>query len=495
MAAPPNSEPRLIQPLNPMQPPPPPATPPLLKAGETQDVPQTAKPDGADKPENQAKPENPNASEKDPMRELLDRVARFAPMVASTDPALARTLQALSQRGADPDQRTQPGFRHDVAYALQDLEKSPAGPGRLELPAALRSEMTQLANTAVGLTNERMQALMQTTAAIGDRSIVNDMRELAKDIGRYADQNTQAIDSRIDVAENKSRLGPRAPTQRPTPQSPSQDPGNEARAPTAPLDDHGGPGSGPSAPPPGASLNGNRNGDSYQSRNTSQGEVTTQHSVLDTLLRAMRPDLRAKQPPWEPPATPVADRLAASEQRTQMDADDREFAAAAQRGKSALDALQGFTNGEGATIMSKIREAAKTEPGGMPQVLSEMREGGRFADLRKQFANALADDAGFASAYEKAAGALAAYGKTRADIEPILARRPDAVAFTQRLGDLVAEIGQAAAWTPGKSDGRSMMDELAKQAAELLQRAVEAVKLAFSRSPEPSASSSPSPSP
>ena len=61
--------------------------------------------------------------------------------------------------------------------------------------------------------------------------------------------------------------------------------------------------------------------------------------------------------------------------------------------------------------MSKIREAAKTEPGGMAQVLSEMKEGGRFSDLRKQFSNALADDAGVAAAYDKAASSLAAYGK------------------------------------------------------------------------------------
>jgi ATP phosphoribosyltransferase regulatory subunit HisZ len=143
--------------------------------------------------------------------------------------------------------------------------------------------------------------------------------------------------------------------------------------------------------------------------------------------------------------------------------------------------------------MGKIEAAAKTEPGGLPQVLSEMRQGGRFADLRQQFGNALSDDAGFAAAYDKAAGALAAYGKTRAEIEPILARRPDATAFTQRLTEMDAEIGKAAAATPSKTEGRTMMEDLTKQAVELLQRAVEAVKSTFSRAPSASASSSPSP--
>ena len=145
--------------------------------------------------------------------------------------------------------------------------------------------------------------------------------------------------------------------------------------------------------------------------------------------------------------------------------------------------------------MGKIQAAAKTEPGGLPQVLAEMRDGGRFADLRKQFGNALFDDAGFAASYDKAAGALAAYGKTRTEIEPILARRPDATAFTQRLTEMDAEIGKAATETPSKTEGRSMMEDLAKQAGELLQRAIEAVKSAFSRSAAPGTSSSPSPGP
>jgi hypothetical protein len=178
-----------------------------------------------------------------------------------------------------------------------------------------------------------------------------------------------------------------------------------------------------------------------------------------------------------------------------MQSDDRTLASAEKRGRDALDALQGFTNGEGAAVMSKIREAAKTEPGGMQQVLSEMRDGGRFADLRKQFGNALSDDAGFAAAYDKAAGALAAYGKNRTEIEPILAGRPDAAAFTRRLTEMDAEIGKAASATPSKAEGRNMMEDLTKQAAELLQRAVDAVKTAFSRSPSRGVSSSPSPGP
>lgn len=207
----------------------------------------------------------------------------------------------------------------------------------------------------------------------------------------------------------------------------------------------------------------------------------------------MRPDGRQTPAPWEPPHTPMADRVAAEDRRVQTRKEDGAFLSAEKSGQAALSAVKSFANGEASVVMSRIREAAKTEPGGMAQVLSEMKDGGRFSDLRKQFNNALSDDAGVAAAYDKAASSLAAYGKNRTDVQDIIGRRPDNNALTQRFEQLDAEIGKAAATTPSKTDGRSMMEDLGKQAAELVQRAVDAVKSAF-RSPSASASAGPSPS-
>ena len=154
---------------------------------ETQDRPEiSAKPDGQNKPA---------VTEKDPIRDLLDRLERLAP--ATGDGVLVRTVQGLSQRGIDQEQLTQPNFRHNVAYALQDVEKSL---GRQELRSTLRTEMTQLAGTAVGLTNERMQALMASTATIQDRSLVAEIRNTGREIGLRADQNNPAINSAIEGA-------------------------------------------------------------------------------------------------------------------------------------------------------------------------------------------------------------------------------------------------------------------------------------------------------
>ena len=426
------------------------------------------------------------------MRDLLDTMDRLHGRIAAADPTLAQRMQALVQQGTDSGARAQEGFRTSVAYALQDLEKHHTG--RLDLPGAgLRTEMTQRAGTAPGLQNQAMQELMQATTSLNDRKLVGDIRLVAQAVANLGDQNLPAVQSHVDAIANKVRLAERLP-----------DPALPAQPATPPQP--AAPGSSPPVPPqpvvppqPGGRANTWQQPDGGANdprpQNGSYVQVPVQASSLDTLLRAMRPSARDGQAPWEPPATPMADRFSALNQRTQIEGDDRTFMRAEQRGKAALDALQGFANGEAATVMGRVREAAKSAPGGMAEVMAGMREGGAFADLRKQFNNALADDAGATAAYDKAANSLAAYGRARTDVDAIIGRRPDAAAAVGRLEKLDAEIGQAASSTPSKNEGQTMMENLSKLAAELVQKAVDAVRSAFSRSPSATSSPSTSPSP
>ena len=174
--------------------------------------------------------------------------------------------------------------------------------------------------------------------------------------------------------------------------------------------------------------------------------------------------------------------------------DTKAVARAEQNGQAALDALQGFQNNEGAGIMSRIREAARNNPGGMEGVLSEMRPGGRFADLRTQFNSALEHDRGFAAAYDKASTALAQYGDSRTAVDAIIAKSPTA-GLGAKFEALDAQIGEAAGKTPSSRDGMSKLDDITKQLAEIFQRAVDGVKSVFNRAAGAEASSRPSPSP
>ncbi len=426
--------------------------------------------------------------EKDPMRDLLQRIERATPLLANVDSELARSVKALARQSADAERAVQPGFRTEVAYLLQDIEKSAVG--RIELSATLRSEMTNLARSAPGLENERMLGLMGQTAGISDRSLVREIRVAGNDIGQQANQATPETQSRIDVIENRLRLTQRAPEPRQGPPTGPEQPveprqGQTPERPTTPEP--------PSRPRPDAvsaftAMPGN-GGQATQ-------PVLMARSPLDAVFSAMRPSEKVTGAPWDPSPTPMRDRLSTFERTMQEGADDRTLRRAEQSGRAALDALQAFSTGEGAAVMSRIREAARSEPGGMASVLSEMKQGGRFADLRGQFNNALLDERDVAAAYDRAASALARHGEDRTAVEQVIARRPDAANLSAKFDQMDAAIGEAAGNTPSRKDGKAMLDDLAKAAGELLHRAVVAVKSMVSRSPsaEPTARpSSPSP--
>ena len=407
----------------------------------------------------------------DPMRELLEHLERAQPTIANLDRNLAQTIQALTQQGADPERRAQPAFRHQVAYALQDLEKLPVWP--ISITPDFRSEITCLAATAPGLENQHMLALMRGTASLEDKRLIQDIRRAGTEIGRQADQSTPATQTTIEALENRVRLSPRRDEPRPDPRRPASERPLEADT------SRGGP------PPP----------DDPASRQTPIARRTHPGGALDTIFRGMRPKDQRSGGPWNPPPTPMAGRLAAFESQMQERRHERTLGRAEKSGRAALDALDAFRTGEGAIVMNRIRAAARAEPGGIAAVLAEMRTGGRFADLRQQFNNALATERGVMAAYDKAAAALARYGQDRVGIEQVIARRPDAANLSAKFEQMDAQIGEAAGGTPSRRDGKNMMDDLAQRAAELLQRAVDAAKSLFNRSPSTEAGTRAAPAP
>ena len=421
-------------------------------------------------PDRPSEPNQPAAGDKDPMQELLEHLQRAQPTIATLDHDLAQRIETLTREGAEPQRRAEPDFRHQVAYALQDLEKHALWP--MPMTPEFRSEMTRLAITAPGLHNPRMLALMHTTAALEDKQLISDIRGTGMNIGVSGNQNSPNTESEIAALENRVRLA-----QHPPEPATNRGPANSAGA-NQPRGD--------------AWLSPNVGQDGPASKPGAAGgqQPVYRRSILDTLLAGMRPKDQGPAP-WEPPHTPMAERLAAFEQRTH---DERAIARAEKAGRAALNALDGFRSGEGAAVMSRIHEAARGEPGGIAGVLSEMREGGRFADLRHQFNNALHTERGVAAAYDNAAATLAGYGQQRATLNEVIARRPEAVSLSAKFEQMDAEIGEAAANTPSRHDGKTMMDDLAQKAAELLQRAVDAVKAAFGRSPSAAAGAAPSPS-
>ena len=151
------------------------------------------------------------------------------------------------------------------------------------------------------------------------------------------------------------------------------------------------------------------------------------------------PDAKARA---ASPAGGLRDKLGVfTADRMQPRRDAEQMRRAAQAGTASSRLAGGARRQETTGILMKIRDAANAN-GGIERVLSEMRPGGAFEDLRKEFNVALSRDEGFSAAYEKATGALSNYAEARAAM--ISAPRPRTDVNLARLETLDQEIGAAA---------------------------------------------------
>ena len=419
---------------------------------------------------------------------LVVELATRRDRVASANPELGRDLDRILATASTTPSHADPTLRQSAAFLVQDVEK--ALRERINIAPETRNELTTLAGTAPGLTNDRMAALLRSTAAILDRRLVQEIRQTANEIAREPRQDAPAITSAIDVLESRGRLAPRAD---PIPDSPgaareaattgSQQHSPRIERPTAPIEETPGGGSGRGP---------------QQTNQQQPANVTIHRSAIDVLLGGLRGAIAGATDipgPLDAPHTPMAGRLAAAEARVQGEKEDRLLTRVEARGHAAIEALQGFQIGAAASIITRINDAARNNPGGLEAVLSEMRPGGQFADLRTQFNAALNTDHAVSAAYDKAAAVLAQYGKDRPALDAIIAKRPDATNLNAKFESLDAQIGEAASSAPSRHEGKSMIEDLSRQIADLLMSAVDRVRAAFTRTPTPGATANPSPSP
>jgi hypothetical protein len=165
-------------------------------------------------------------------------------------------------------------------------------------------------------------------------------------------------------------------------------------------------------------------------------------------------------------------------ERMQPRRDAEQIRGATWAATGVVASLQALEQQETTGILMKIRDAAKAN-GGIEHVLSEMRPGGRFEDLRKEFNTVLSHDQGFAAAYDKATSAVADYAETRAAMTT--PSRPRGDPNLLRLQTLDQEIAEAAKNLPGIKDGKGALEELVETGKEAVQKLFSTVQQAFSR--------------
>ena len=415
----------------------------------------------------QAGAASPAPPARDPIHDLIDKLQRSQGMVASVDPALGASIRAVAAQAEMPSRVDDPMFRTKVAYALQDVEKL-AGPSvRIRMPDGLRTEMAALAATSPGLQNERMQALMQGTATMDDRSLVRLIRRDATLIARAFDQTSAHLQSKVEGLENQTRSGRRAEPVAAAP-APPVTPAVPVAATTTPRQADA---QAPATPVPASAA------EPVVGRHAAQ-----QHPTFAIMAALRKPEL-ASPAPWDQQLTPLKGRIARYTEAAQANEEEAGLRAAEQSGQAAVQALRAFAHGPGAGIMGKIQAAGKADPDGLAGVVSGMHEGGPYAGLRRTFNADLVRERGLAGALDRASAAVGQYGADRTRADGIAEARGDTAAITARFAKLDAEIGKAASETPGRKDGKNQMEELGEKAAELARVAVEAVKAAFKRPP------------
>jgi hypothetical protein len=348
-----------------------------------------------------------------------------------------------------------------------------------------------------------MVALLQTTAAINNTDLVRDLRVTAGEIGRQTDQRTDHIQGRIEHLEHAVRQAERAPELLPPQTTPSagtnspnnasgpqQTEANSDRPDTRPESQRETTEPGGRSGSPGTQEEGRVRAAGQRSDARVGDSTPLDH--IQGILRNVGAQRAAA--PWDAAPQPFGDRLNAFQARMSEGRDHIGLEGAERAGRAALDAMEGFRAGDGATVMNRIASAARSDPEGMPGVLAGMRDGGRYQDLRQQFNGALNEEKGFAQAYDKAAEALAKYGEARTGVEQIISRRPDAANLTSKFQQLDAEIGEKAEGTPSRREGKNALEDISKHAAEIIQKAIEGMKSFFNQQ-RPENTSRPSPSP
>lgn len=175
----------------------------------------------------------PNAPEqavpKDfPMHDVLQKITE---QVSGAPDVPIKAAKILNLLGANvtqmPELASNPEFRARVAYAVQDAERTGF---KLDLPPAIRQEMTDLAMIAPGLTNTRMADLMAVTSTIGSQHLVQTIRDGA-DLLRHmgSAQECPAAEERVTalqmaVADYKTGKAPAADTSAAATTSPTAPP-------------------------------------------------------------------------------------------------------------------------------------------------------------------------------------------------------------------------------------------------------------------------------
>jgi len=433
--------------------------------------------------------------------------------LAGHSPGIVAAYDRLRNESRNPDVDKDDQFRTRVAYAVQDMGREIGG----VLPDShpLKPEMDGRAKIYPGLSQPDVQQMMAASDRLEQRT-VNAVRSLARDLVSGGQDPTHpdvqhVIKNLRETVADELKEGPAVET----PPRMHRSPGEGTAPPDAGAK---GAGNDPREASPGrtgpdgradAAAEGKASpaSDAPGQRGDQRGPATdggpqpAQNGpaengssrvvkgfgfgrIADTLANYIETRPRQTSPDWMDRTREFSAQKHEARDRSSLDATEK-------AGREALDAMRLVREQPASAVMSAMSDAAKHDPNGMAGVLSEMKPGGKYADLHGQYSAEKQNNQAFAAQLDDASAKLGAYGKGREAAEAIGARLNESESVTKRFSALDASIAREAGELPGKDAGKSMFEELGEKASELAKKAIEMISSLVR--PKAEASASPSP--
>jgi hypothetical protein len=144
--------------------------------------------------------------ERDPLADLVSRLAELRPRIQNENPRLAATIERLADHASHTDYVSRLHYPAHAAQALQDTERLV---GRIDVDPSLREALSPLATSAPGLKNERLRKLLEVTPTLADQDLVNKIRETAATVAKLPDQNSRTVDQDVNALAFDAAVAPR----------------------------------------------------------------------------------------------------------------------------------------------------------------------------------------------------------------------------------------------------------------------------------------------
>ncbi|MGC9271853.1 hypothetical protein, partial [Acidiphilium sp.] len=465
------------------------------------------------------------SSSSNPYQQVLDEIGKSVANLPgdNANAALKQRISDLGERAKQPGVLDDPAVQQKIAWAMADTERATGV--RTNVGDHIRDQMLTLAVTIQGLNDPSVIRLMKYTNQLGSQNTVDQIRDFAVRIApnkapqvgsgdkvlldkleqRVLDENLNQMTQRQSMSADR---GARIQQGNQLDQQVRQNQTVEARAQNAPA---------PSETAAASAGQGATQRPVVQAT-TANVKVTPGASTgpgwLEGIANRVKesPLFRAPAPRAsnsngagssttnEPAAAPAPTQPApyadtSFDHKGAVAGIERDLivegvTAAAVTAAQAMTSLRQMMGGIG----QKIDAAAENDPGGYANVISGMKPGGQYAELRSELDAQIQQSQGFAGTYQQATDALENYATSRVSAEQWF--RNNAVKVSELDKDLApAEKGlfESLQKTPGLTSGLSMLEEMAEKFGEAIMQIINRARTALGFGPGMGNDPSPSP--